>query len=355
MITKKILVTPGDGIGPEVTREACTVLKVLQNVLPELKLDFTEFEWGSEYFVKNGRMMPEDGLEQLKTFDSILFGSAGSLEVPDHITLWGLRLKICQHFDQYANVRPSRLLPGIQSPLKNLSAGDLDWVIVRENTEGEYSGAGGRVHPQLPQEVGLDVSVFTRSGIERVMRFAFKLAASRPRKQLTLVTKSNAQRHGMVLWDEVFEELKSEFPKISTDRMLVDAITTRMVLQPQTLDTIVATNLHADILSDLAAALSGSLGMGPTANINPEGTFPSMFEPIHGSAFDLVGKGLANPLGAFWSCVMMLDHLQEPQAASKLMKTIEDVCQLGKNLPLDLGGKSRTTEVTSAICDALGD
>ena len=297
--------------------------------------------------------MPEDGLEQLKPFDAILFGSAGSLEVPDHITLWGLRLKICQHFDQYANVRPSRLLPGIQSPLKNIVPAELDWVIVRENTEGEYSGAGGRVHPKLPQEVGIDVSVFTRDGIERVMRYAFELALTRPKKQLTLVTKSNAQRHGMVLWDEVFEKLKHDYPGITTDRMLVDAITTRMVLQPQSLDTIVATNLHADILSDLAAALSGSLGIGPTANINPERTFPSMFEPIHGSAFDLVGKDLANPLGAFWSCVMMLEHLQEKKGASLLMSAIEEVCQEGRHLPIDLGGNSCTGEVTTAVCAAL--
>ena len=297
--------------------------------------------------------MPEDGLEQLKSFDAILFGSAGSLEVPDHITLWGLRLEIYQHFDQYANVRPSRLLPGIKSPLKNIGPAELDWVIVRENTEGEYSGAGGRVHPKLPQEVGIDVSVFTRDGIERVMRYAFELALTRPKKQLTLVTKSNAQRHGMVLWDEVFEKLKHDYPGITTDRMLVDAITTRMVFQPQSLDTIVATNLHADILSDLAAALSGSLGIGPTANINPERIFPSMFEPIHGSAFDLVGKDLANPLGAFWSCVMMLEHLQEKKGASLLMSAIEEVCQEGRHLPIDLGGNSCTGKVTTAVCAAL--
>ena len=349
----KIAVIGGDGIGPEVTREACIILSALQDSLPELKLEFTEFDWGSEYFLKTGRMMPEDGLEQLKSFDAILFGSAGSLEVPDHITLWGLRLEICQHFDQYANVRPSRLLPGIQSPLKNIGPAELDWVIVRENTEGEYSGAGGRVHPKLPQEVGIDVSVFTRDGIERVMRYAFELALTRPKKQLTLVTKSNAQRHGMVLWDEVFEKLKHDYPGITTDRMLVDAITTRMVLQPQSLDTIVATNLHADILSDLAAALSGSLGIGPTANINPERTFPSMFEPIHGSAFDLVGKDLANPLGAFWSCVMMLEHLQENKGASLLMSAIEEVCQEGRRLPKDLGGNSCTGEVTTEVCAAL--
>ena len=299
--------------------------------------------------------MPEDGLDLLKSFDAILFGSAGSPEVPDHIILWGLRLEICQHFDQYDNVRPARLLPGIKGPLRVTGPEDLDWIIVRENTEGEYSGAGGRVHPGLSQEVGVDVSLFTRSGIERIMRFSFDLAASRPKKQLTLVTKSNAQRHGMVLWDEVFAELEPQYPDIRTDRMLVDAMTTRMVLQPGSLDTLVATNLHADILSDLAAALSGSLGIGPTANLNPERKFPSMFEPIHGSAFDLVGQRTANPLGAFWSCVLMLEHLGESGAAVHLMKSIEKVTAQKIHLPMDLGGSANTEEVTVAVCSMLWD
>ena len=245
--------------------------------------------------------MPEDGRDLIKDHDAILFGSAGVPDVPDHITLWGLRLAICQPFDQYANVRPTRILPGITSPLRNVRGPELDWVIVRENSEGEYAGVGGRVHRGLPEEVATDVSMFTRTGVTRIMRFAFALARSRPRKLLTVVTKSNAQRHGMVMWDEIAAEVAREFPDVTWDKMLVDAMTMRMTLRPETLDTMVATNLHADILSDLAAALAGSLGIAPTANLNPERKFPSMFEPIHGSAFDIMGKGIANPIGTFWS------------------------------------------------------
>ena len=258
-------------------------------------LHFDHFDWGGEYYKKHGRMMPENGREQIRHHDAILFGSAGHPDIPDHITLWGLRLAICQPFDQYANVRPTRILPGITSPLRQVSGPELDWVIVRENSEGEYSGVGGRVHPGLPEEVATDVSILTRAGVTRIMRFAFKLAQSRPRKLLTVVTKSNAQRHAMVMWDEIAAEVAKEFPDVTWDKMLVDAMTMRMTLKPQTLDTIVATNLHADILSDLAAALAGSLGIAPTANINPERTFPSMFEPIHGSAFDIMGKGDRQP------------------------------------------------------------
>ena len=239
--------------------------------------------------------MPDDGLDQLRGFDAIYFGAVGAPDIPDDVTLWGLRLAICQGFDQYANVRPARLLPGVASPLRGVAAGELDWIVVRENTEGEYAGAGGRVHRGLPEEVGIEAAVFTRAGCRRIMRFAFGLAQSRPKRHLTLVTKSNAQRHGMVLWDEVFAETALEFPDVTTDKELVDAMTTRMVLKPRSLDVIVATNLHADILSDLASALTGSLGLGPTANLDPERRFPSMFEPIHGSAFDITGKGHREP------------------------------------------------------------
>jgi tartrate dehydrogenase/decarboxylase/D-malate dehydrogenase len=274
----------------------------------------------------------------------------GAPEVPDHLSLWGLRLPICQGFDQYANVRPSRVLPGITSPLAN--GKEIDWVIVRENTEGEYSGSGGRVHQGLPEEIATETSVFSRKGVERVHRFAFGLARKRPRKHLTLVTKSNAQRHGMVLWDEVFYEVAKDFPDVKTDRILVDAMTTRMVLKPAAIDTVVATNLHADILSDLAAALSGSLGIAPTANLNPERKFPSMFEPIHGSAFDITGKGVANPIATFWTGAMMLEHLGEAKAAARLMKAIEAVTAERVFTP-DLGGSARTQDVTRAICQQL--
>ena len=268
-------------------------------------------------------MMPADGLDALRDKDAILFGSAGDPQIPDHITLWGLRLKICQGFDQYANVRPTRILPGIDAPLKRCGPKDLDWVIVRENTEGEYAGVGGRAHQGHPIEVATDVSIMTRAGVDRIIRFAFKLAQSRPRKLLTVVTKSNAQRHAMVMWDEIATSVAKDFPDVRWDKELVDAMTARMVNRPASIDTVVATNLHADILSDLAAALAGSLGIAPTGNIDPERRYPSMFEPIHGSAFDIMGKGLANPIGTFWSCVMLLEHLGEAQAARALMTTIE--------------------------------
>jgi len=269
------------------------------------------------------------------------------------VTLWGLRLAICQGFDQYANVRPARLLPGVVSPLRDVAAGELDWIVVRENTEGEYAGAGGRVHRGLAEEVGIEAAVFTRAGCRRIMRFAFGLAQSRPRRHLTLVTKSNAQRHGMVLWDEVFAETAKEFPDVTTDKELVDAMTTRMVLKPRSLDVIVATNLHADILSDLASALTGSLGLGPTANLDPERRFPSMFEPIHGSAFDITGLGIANPIAAFWSASLMLDHLGEAPAAARLMDAIERTLAAGDLLPPDLGGRATTAEVTARVCALL--
>jgi tartrate dehydrogenase/decarboxylase/D-malate dehydrogenase len=313
-------------------------------------MEFTHFDWSSKRYLDTGRYIPEGGLEKLRKFDAIFFGAVGAPEVPDHVSLWGLRLPICQGFDQYANVRPARVLPGVSSPLSN--AKDLDWVIVRENTEGEYSGSGGRVHQGLPEEIATETSVFTRKGVERVHRFAFELARQRRRKHLTLVTKSNAQRHGMVLWDEVFYEVAQRFPEVKTERILVDAMTTRMVLKPGTIDTVVASNLHADILSDLAAALSGSLGIAPTANLNPERRFPSMFEPIHGSAFDITGRGVANPVATFWTASMMLEHLGEAKAAARLMQAIEAVTA-SKIFTPDLGGSARTEDVTKAVCQRL--
>ena len=295
-------------------------------------------------------MMPEAGLDELRDKDAILFGSAGDPHIPDHITLWGLRLKICQGFDQYANVRPTRILPGIDAPLKRCTPTQLDWVIVRENSEGEYSGVGGRAHQGHPIEVATDVSMMTRAGVERIMRYAFKLAQSRPRKLLTVVTKSNAQRHAMVMWDEIALQISKEFPDVHWDKELVDACTARMVNRPASLDTVVATNLHADILSDLAAALAGSLGIAPTGNIDPERRYPSMFEPIHGSAFDIMGKGLANPIGTFWSAVMLLEHLGENAAAQQLMQAIEQVTADASLHTRDLGGTATTAQVTEAIC-----
>jgi len=297
--------------------------------------------------------MPRDGRDSIRSHDAIYFGAVGAPDVPDHITLWGLRLAICQPFDQYANVRPTRILPGITSPLRHVAGPELDWVIVRENSEGEYAGVGGRVHQSLPQEVATDVSMMTRSGVTRIMRFAFRLAQSRPRQLLTVVTKSNAQRYGMVMWDEIAAEVAGEFPDVAWDKMLVDAMTMRMVMRPASIDTVVATNLHADILSDLAAALAGSLGIAPTANLNPERKFPSMFEPIHGSAFDITGKGIANPIGALWSATMMLEHLGEKPAADQLMRAIEKVTAERSLHTPDLGGSATTRQVTDAVVGAI--
>ena len=353
MKTYKIACIPGDGIGKEVVPAGQTVLEALAASSNTFKFEFENFGWGGDWYRAHGDMMPADGLDALRDKDAILFGSAGDPDIPDHITLWGLRLKICQGFDQYANVRPTRILPGIDAPLKRCRPEDLDWVIVRENSEGEYSGVGGRVHQGQPIEAATDLSMMTRAGVERIMRYAFKLAQSRPRKLLTVVTKSNAQRYAMVMWDEIAVQISKEFPDVTWDKELVDAATARMVNRPATLDTIVATNLHADILSDLAAALAGSLGIAPTANIDPERRYPSMFEPIHGSAFDIMGKGLANPVGTFWSVVMLLEHLGELEAARRLMQAIEQVTANPALHTRDLGGKATTTEVTQAVCSQL--
>ena len=353
MKTYTIAAIPGDGIGREVIAAGLEVLEALAKRDGGFHLDVRSFDWGSDYYKRHGVMMPADGLAQVRDVDAIYFGAVGAPDVPDHVTLWGLRLAICQPFDQYANVRPTRILPGIESPLRGVTARDLDWVIVRENSEGEYSGQGGRSHRGLPEEVATDVSIFTRTGVARIMRFAFALARSRPRKLLTVVTKSNAQRHGMVLWDEIAAEVAREFPDIAWDKLLVDAMTVRMTLKPASLDTIVATNLHADILSDLASAFGGSIGLAPTANLNPERKFPSMFEPIHGSAFDIAGKGVANPIGSFWSAALMLEHLGEAGAAARLMAAIEQVTEEKRWHTPDLGGTATTREVTEAVCEAV--
>ncbi|KAH7001228.1 hypothetical protein EDB80DRAFT_87238 [Ilyonectria destructans] len=339
---------PADGIGPEVVEAGIEVLKALADTLQTFELDFTHYDWSSDTFKKTGKYIPDNGLEELKKHDAILFGAVGAPDVPDHISLWGLRLAICQPFQQYANVRPTKVLKGTQSPLRNCKTGDLDWVIIRENSEGEYAGQGGRSHRGRAWETATEVSIFTRHGITRLMRFAFETAQKRPRKLITVVTKSNAQRNGMVLWDEVAAEVATEFPDVTVDKMLVDAMTTRMVLKPETLDTIVATNLHADILSDLAAALAGSIGIAPTSNLDPTRENPSMFEPIHGSAFDITGKGIANPVATFWTAAEMMTWLGEEEASLKLMQCVENVCEAGV-LSADLGGTATTKEVTAAV------
>src|SRR5271167_1986508 len=350
MRTHKIAALGGDGIGPEVVEAGLEVLAVCAERDGGFALNVERFDWGSDYYRQHGVMMPADGADKLRGFDAILFGAVGAPGIPDHITLWGLRLAICQPLDQYANVRPTRILPGITSPLRHVSGPELDWVIVRENSEGEYAGVGGRVHQGMAIETATDVSMMTRAGVERIFRFAFALAQSRPRKLLTVVTKSNAQRYAMVMWDEIGAEVAREFPDVTWDKMLVDAMTMRMTMRPASLDTIVASNLHADILSDLAAALAGSMGIAPTGNINPERLYPSMFEPIHGSAFDIMGKGVANPVGTFWSVVMLLEHLGESEAGARVMQAIEHVTANPALHTPDLGGTSTTAEVTDAVC-----
>ena len=352
MRSYRIAVIPGDGIGKEVIPAGLEALRALQARAGNFELEVVEFPWGSDFYRETGRMMPEDGLHQLRGFDAIYFGAVGDPNLPDSLTLWGLRLAICQGFDQYANIRPTRVLPGLLSPLRGAVPGSIDWVIVRENSEGEYAGHGGRAHQGHEIEVATETSIFTRVGVERIMRTAFRIAASRPRKLLTVVTKSNAQKHGMVFWDEVAAKVAQDFPEVSWEKELVDAMAARMVRKPGSIDTVVATNLHADILSDLAGALAGSLGVAPTANLDPERRAPSMFEPIHGSAFDITGMGIANPIATFWTACMMLEHLGEKPAADRLMRGIEVATANGVVTP-DLGGKARTADVTAAVVEAI--
>ncbi|HEY0418420.1 MAG TPA: tartrate dehydrogenase [Acetobacteraceae bacterium] len=348
----RIASIPADGIGPEVISAGLEALDALAARDGGFRLQVDHYDWGSARFRSQGEYMPKDGLERLKGADAIYFGAVGAPDVPDHVSLWGLRLPICQGFDQYANIRPTRILPGVVSPLRDAGPGDLDWLIIRENSEGEYAGHGGRAHRGLPEEVATEVAIFTRVGVERIMRYAFDSARARPRRHVTVVTKSNAQRFGMVMWDEIAAEVAADYPDVTWDKELVDAMTMRMVRKPRSIDTVVATNLHADILSDLAAALAGSLGVAPTGNVDPQRRFPSMFEPIHGSAFDITGKGVANPVASFWTACLMLDHLGERRASAALMAAVEQVCAAGILTP-DIGGKATTRQVTAAVCEAI--
>ncbi|MBL8131467.1 MAG: tartrate dehydrogenase [Anaerolineae bacterium] len=349
----RIAVIPGDGIGQEVTPVGLEVLEAAAQETGSFQLETESFPWGSDYYLQHGQMMPDNALKTLESFDAIYFGAVGFPTVPDHITLWQLRLAICQGFDQYANVRPSLLLPGVSGPLKNKAPGDIDFVVVRENTEGEYSGAGGRVHRGLPLEMAVQTAIFTRAGVERVIRFAFELARSRPRKRLANVTKSNAQAHAFTLWDEVFDEVARDYADVWTERVLVDAMAARFVLKPESLDVLVASNLFADILTDLGGAISGSLGMAPSGNLNPERRYPSMFEPVHGSAPDIYGKGIANPIAMIWCGAMMLEFLGQREAADLIVGAIHSVTSKGKVLTPDVGGRANTREVTDAILSAV--
>ena len=351
--TYRIAVIPGDGIGLEVVPAAQEVLDAVASLDGSFRLSWETFPWSCRYYAQTGRMMPPDGLEQLRAFDAIFLGAVGHPSVPDHVSLWGLLLPIRRTFQQYVNLRPIRLLRGVPTPLRNRGPQDIDFVVVRENNEGEYSNSGGRLYPGTPYEVAVQNTIFTRRGVERVMRFAFELARRHPKRRLSSATKSNAINHIMPFWDEVFQELAAQYPDVATDQFHIDALAARFVTHPHHFGVVVASNLFGDILTDLGAAIAGSIGIAPSANLNPEREFPSMFEPIHGSAPDIAGKGIANPVGQIWSGAMMLEHLGHPQAAARLMAAVEHVLADRQVKTPDLGGTATTRQVAQAVLDAL--
>ena len=352
MKSHRIAVLAGDGIGKEVVPAGIDVLKAAA-ARGGFTLEFTPFPWGCDFYLHNGRMMDADAVDRLMAFDAIYLGAIGDPKVPDHISAGELLLPLRRRLVQYVNLRPVRLLPGIASPLAGRSAADIDIVCVRENSEGEYCGVGGRVHAGTPDELAEQTGIFTRRGIERIARYAFRMAASRPRKLLASATKSNALQHSMMLWDEVVEQVSKEFPEVNYRKYYVDAIAARLVTHPQTLDTILCSNLFGDILTDIGSAISGSLGIAPGANINPERSAPSMFEPIHGSAPDIAGKGIANPIGCIWAGAQMLDHLGHRDLHDKVIGAIERVVASGKNRTPDLGGTANTKDLADAIASEI--
>lgn len=353
--TFRIASIPADGVGKEVVAAGRRVLNAMAEASDgSFAFEWQEFPWGSAYYAEHGVMMAEDGLEQLRDFDAIYFGAVGWESVPDHVSLWGLRLNITQNFDQWANIRPVKFLPGVQSPLRKADSEDLDWIVVRENSEGEYAGLGGRnLSGRGPgEEVAIQSSLFTEKGCERIIRFAFDLARTRRVKKVSSVTKSNAQQYGMVLWDEVFQRVAAEYPDVANESVLVDAMSAKFILHPEDLSVVVASNLNADILSDLGSALAGSLGLAASANLNPERRFPSMFEPVHGSAPDIAGQEISNPIGAIASAALMLDQFGLSDQARRLEAAIEATTWAG-HLTRDIGGTGSTDEVTQAIIEAL--
>ncbi len=337
-----VAVIAGDGVGPEVVAEACKAVDSLG-----LSLEWVPLDWGTAHFHATGRMMPSDALDVVRRHDAVLLGAVGDPTVPDHVTLWGLLLELRQRLDLWANIRPARLLPGIPTPLAGRGPADVDMLFVRENTEGEYAGVGGRAHRGLPHEVAVETSVFTRAGVERVLRHAFDLAEQR-RGVVTSATKSNASRFGYVLWDEIAEEIATEHPGVRYEPVLVDALAARLVRDPQSLDVVVASNLFGDVLTDIAAVVQGGMGMAASANLAPGSTAPAVFEPVHGSAPDIAGRGIANPIGAIWSAVLMLEHLGEWEAAGILMRAMEDTCREGPRTR-DVGGSAPTVQVGDAV------
>lgn len=351
----RIAVIPGDGIGNEVVPAGLRVLEAIQTGSNgRIAFEFEWFPWGCQYYLEHGVMMAPNGLDRLRDFDAIYFGAVGWPGVPDHIALWGLRLAICQGFDQYACIRPVRLLPGIESPLRNGTPETIDFIVVRENSEGEYAGLGGRnlAARGIDREVAIQSALFTSYGCERIIRYAFELAAQRPRKKVTSVTKSNAQQYAMTLWDETFARVATDYPAIATESILVDAMAAKMVLRPESFDIVVGSNLFGDILSDLGGAVAGSLGIAASTNTDPERRFPSMFEPVHGSAPDIAGQGIANPIAAIWSAALMLEHLGLTDEAAQIMRAIAWTTEHGPRTP-DLGGVATTKAVGDAIVIAL--
>jgi tartrate dehydrogenase/decarboxylase/D-malate dehydrogenase len=344
----RIAVIPGDGIGKEVLPEGIRVLEAAGRRFG-VEFAWTHFDWSCEMYLKTGRMMPENGLEQLRQFEGIFLGAVGFPGVADHVSLWGLLIPIRRGFRQYVNLRPVRLLKGARSPLAGRGPADIDMIIVRENNEGEYSEIGGRLYKDTPEELAVQQAVFTRRGCDRIMRYAFELARRRPRRHLTSATKSNGIIHSMPYWDERFAVLAREYPDVKTAQYHIDILTAHFVQHPDWFDVVVGSNLFGDILSDLGPAIAGSIGLAPGANINPEKEYPSMFEPVHGSAPDIAGKGIANPIGQIWTGALMLEHLGHAEAAQAVVKAIERVVDDGKVLTRDLGGKSTTAEVGQAI------
>jgi tartrate dehydrogenase/decarboxylase/D-malate dehydrogenase len=352
--TYAIAAIPGDGIGKDVIEAGLRVIRTAEEVRGDVRLDVETFPWSCGYYLEHGRMMPEDGLKILETFDAIYLGAVGFPKlVADHVSLWGLLLPIRKGFDLYVNLRPCRLLPGLTGILRDKTAADIDFQILRENTEGAYSGVGGRVHQGSPHEVAIQSIVFTRTGVERIMRYAFAVARKQGRKKVTSVTKSNSMQHSNVFWDEVFELVARDFPEISTEQCHVDAMAARMVRNPESLDVVVASNLFGDILTDLAGALQGSLGLAPSANLNPDREVPGFFEPVHGSAPDIAGRGIANPIAAVWAGSMMLDELGEPEMAAQIMAAVERVTGEGRVVTPDLGGSATSWQVADEICAQL--
>lgn len=352
MPTVRVALIPGDGIGPEVVGEAVRVLDEAARLEAGLRFEYTEFDWGCDYYLAHGAMMPEDGLAQLQAFDAIFLGAVGAPGVPDHVSLWGLLLPIRRGFDQYVNLRPTRLWPGVEGPLRRFRPGDIDFVVVRENSEGEYSNMGGRLRPHTSQEVVVQNAVFTRFGVERIVRYAFLLARTR-RGRLTGATKSNGINFSMPFWDEVFNEVAEEFPDVERELVHVDALAARFITNPDRLDVVVGSNLFGDILTDIGAAVQGSIGMAAAANLNPERQFPSMFEPVHGSAPDIVGRGIANPVGQVLTAKMMVDFLGYPRVGQAIEDAVVATLEAGIKTP-DIGGSAKTGEVVHAIIDRVG-